>query len=120
LRYLVVEDNVELRETLALLLEAPGRHVDTCASGEQALELFERSPYEAVLADVGLPGVSGIELARRLRLRSPDTWLVLCSGALLDAPAADASGRTRVLTKPFSLGTLEALLAEIEDVSPRA
>ena len=118
MRYLVVEDNVELRETLALLLEAPGRHVDTCASGEQALELFERSPYEAVLADVGLPGVSGIELARRLR--SPDTWLVLCSGALLDAPAADASGRTRVLTKPFSLGTLEALLAEIEDVSPRA
>ena len=114
MRYLVVEDNAELRDTLALLLEAPGRHVDTCASGEQALELFGRSPYAVVLADVGLPGLSGIELARRLRLRSPDTWLILCSGALLDGPADDPSARTRVLMKPFSIEALEQLLDEVE------
>ena len=114
MRYLVVEDNAELRDTLALLLEAPGRHVDTCASGEQALELFGRSPYAVVLADVGLPGLSGIELARRLRLRSPDTWLILCSGALLDDPADDPAARTRVLMKPFSIEALEQLLDEVE------
>jgi CheY-like chemotaxis protein len=118
LRYLVVEDNAELRETMALLLEAPGRHVDTCASGEEALELFGRSPYEVVLADVGLPGLSGLELGRRLRLRSRDTWLILCSGAMLAAPADDTSGRTRVLTKPFSIETLETLTAEIEGAAP--
>ena len=114
MRYLVVEDNVELRETLALMLEAPGRDVDTCASGEQALDLFGRSPYEVVLADVGLPGLSGTELARRLRQSHPDTWLVLCSGALHDAPADDASGRIRMLTKPFTMDELERLLGEIE------
>ena len=114
MRYLVVEDNDELRETLALLLEAPGRDVDTCTSGEQALELFGRSPYEVVLADVGLPGLSGTELARRLRRSHPDTWLVLCSGALHDAPADYASGRIRMLTKPFTMDELERLLGEIE------
>ena len=114
MRYLVVEDNEELRETLALMLEAPGRDVDTCASGEQALELFARSPYAVVLADVGLPGLTGIELTRRLRRSHADTWLILCSGALHEVPADDASGRTRVLAKPFTMEQLEQLLDEIE------
>lgn len=117
LRVLVVEDHADLRETLALLLEAPSREVTACASAEEALALFENVRFDVVFSDLNLPRLSGLELAQRLEAIAPSTWIVLSSGGVAPA-AADEHPRLRFLAKPFAIEALEALVAEVEGAAP--
>ncbi|WP_312305034.1 response regulator, partial [Pulveribacter sp.] len=65
MRILYVEDNPELRETIAMLMEAPGRCIVSCASAEEALAHDgDQGPFDLVMTDVSLPGMSGPELCR--------------------------------------------------------
>ncbi|MEO7336403.1 MAG: response regulator [Caldimonas sp.] len=114
LRILVVEDNPDLRETLPLLLEAPGRVIAACADAECALQAFDAEPFEVVITDVNLPGLSGTELAARVHARWPETWIVLSSGGDVPRPAGSAMRVTRYLAKPFTMAALDALMAEFE------
>ena len=114
LRILVVEDHPDLRETLVLLLEGDGRLIDSAASAEAALQAFEATPFDVVITDVGLPGLSGLELAARLHAIRPATWVVLSSGSPVAAPSAATAARTRFLAKPFTMEALDALMAEFE------
>lgn len=114
LRILVVEDHPDLRETLSLLLEGAGRHIEAVASAEAALQAFAQQPFDVVFTDVKLPGVSGLELAARLREARPAPWIVISSGAVVDAPPGEPGARTRFLGKPFTMEALDALMAEFE------
>lgn len=117
LRILVVEDNAELRDTLALLLEDADRFVAACASAEEALQEFARAPFDLVFTDVNLPKLSGYELAARVLELWPQTWIVYSSGAPPARPTGPAR-RVRFLAKPFTMEALDALLAEIEHAGP--
>src|SRR6185369_8680122 len=66
-RVLLVEDNIDVRTTLADLLRLWGYEVHLAGNGDDALEIAVRVRPQAVLIDVGLPGMSGYEVARRLR-----------------------------------------------------
>ena len=114
LRILVVEDNPDLRETLSLLLEGDDRHVESAANAEDALRAFTAQPFDVVFSDVRLPGMSGLELAERLRALEPAPWIVISSGIAVPALPDDALARTRFLGKPFTMEALDALLAEFE------
>ena len=114
LRILVVEDNPDLRETLSLLLEGDGRHIEAVADAEDALRAFAAQPFDVVFTDVKLPGMSGLDLADRLRAFAPPPWIVISSGATVPALTDEAAQRTRFLGKPFAMETLDALLAEYE------
>ena len=69
LRIVVVDDNVDAAESVALLLEAHGHRVSTFHSAEAALDATSDAPADAYILDIGLPGITGHELARRLRQR---------------------------------------------------
>jgi CheY-like chemotaxis protein len=86
-RVLVVDDQDLVREALVELLALEGYEVLTATSGTQALELAERGLPRAVLLDMNMPGLSGLETARRLRARHShtDMALVLLSGVELHA-----------------------------------
>ena len=114
LRILVVEDNPDLRETLSLLLEGDDRHIESVANAEDALRDFTARPFDVVFSDVRLPGMSGLDLAERLRAFVPAPWIVMSSGAAVPALPAAAEARTRFLGKPFTMEALDALLAEFE------
>jgi len=114
LRILVVEDNPDLRETLSLLLEGENRHIESAANAEDALRTFTAQPFDVVFSDVRLPGMSGLDLAERLRAFEPAPWIVMSSGIAVPTLAADAAARTRFLGKPFTMEALDALLAEFE------
>ena len=114
LRILVVEDNPDLRETLALLLEGDHRHVESAANAEDALRLYTAQPFDVVFSDVKLPGMSGLELAEHLRASRPSPWIVMSSGAAVPELPPEAKARTRFLGKPFAMETLDALLREFE------
>jgi signal transduction histidine kinase/CheY-like chemotaxis protein len=70
LRVLLVEDDADAREALRLMLELDGHEVHQAASGESGVETAVRFAPDVILVDLGLPGIDGYEVARRLRNRS--------------------------------------------------
>jgi len=112
-KILYVEDNEDLRETIGLLLAGDDRQVIAYGTAEQALEAIEREPFDVLVTDVSLPGLSGTDLARRLLAKDPLAWVVLCTGYELRSGLPHLGQNVRSLTKPFEIEDLEALMAEI-------
>lgn len=65
-RILVVDDNADSAEMMAALLEIDGHEVATALSGQDALDLAAKCPPQVALVDIGMPGMNGCELARRM------------------------------------------------------
>lgn len=114
LRLLYVEDNCELRDAMSLLLESDGRQIITCATAEEALRLDALAPFDLVISDVSLPGISGAELARKLLAQDGRRWLVLCSGYHLGDDLQVLGPNVRALAKPFEMDALDRLLEEVQ------
>lgn len=69
LRVLTVEDNPDISTLLTLILEASGADVTSVASAPRALELLGEEKFDAIVSDIGMPEMSGIEFIRRLRAK---------------------------------------------------
>ena len=98
LRVLVVDDNVDAAETLAMLLKASGHEVRTAHNGPTALEAALDYRPNVVLLDIGLPGLDGYEVAKRIRQQPVlhDIVLVAMTGyGTGDRPAAFAGSGVR-------------------------
>ncbi|HEY0820957.1 MAG TPA: response regulator [Rhizobacter sp.] len=112
---LYVEDSDDLRDTIGMLLEAPGREVLSCATAEEALELLAQRDADVVITDVSLPGMSGTDFARKLLADKPDRRVVLCSGYEFGDTVAQFGPNVRALLKPFEPDDMEALVSEVCD-----
>ncbi len=112
-RLLVVDDNVKLAGMLAQVLRLDGHTVDCCSSGQEALAACAATRYDLVLTDVGMPGMSGLELARALTAAQPDVpvGLVTGWGNALDPDERAASGARFVLSKPYLLDEVRTVVA---------
>jgi two-component system CheB/CheR fusion protein len=110
----IVEDQPDSRLMLQLLLESQGIEVFTASNGLEGAELIERIKPEVALVDLGLPVMSGFDLARRIRGdgNGKYTKLVALSGygQEEDVAAALAAGFDEHLTKPTDVERLERLL----------
>lgn len=115
MRILYVEDNADLRETIGLLMESESRFVTSCATAEQALELDAVQPFDVVVSDVSLPGLSGTDLARQLLEADTQRWIILCSGYDLGPYPTAWGPHVRTLLKPFEIEDLETLLDSIQE-----
>lgn len=113
LKILYVEDNDDLRETIGMLLEGEGRHIETCADGEKALARWEQHKFDVLITDVSLPGISGTDLARAVLATDPACWVVLCSGYDFRHGLERLGPNVRALSKPFEPDELDTLLTEI-------
>ena len=118
-RVLLVEDNPVNREVAQLLLEGHGVTVDEAASGIEALALFEQHRYDAVLMDIQMPGMNGLEATARIRahadpVRATTPILALTANAFrADADKYYAAGMNDTLPKPFDEAELLAKLASL-------
>ncbi|MEP7099530.1 MAG: response regulator [Burkholderiales bacterium] len=110
---LYVEDNDDVRELIGMLLEGAARELVQCASGEAALAALAQRPFDILITDVSLPGLSGTELARRALAANPRQWVVLCSGYEFGQALHTLGPNVRSLPKPFEAEDLDALLSEI-------
>ncbi|MFT3800787.1 MAG: response regulator [Burkholderiaceae bacterium] len=116
MRILYVEDQDYLRETIGLLLEEPDREivsVDSAESALLALQASRENRFDLLITDVSLPGVSGIELARRARQQLPRLWVVLMSGYTFADQLGEFGERCAALSKPFDAEQLDALIERI-------
>jgi len=111
-RILLVEDNVEVGEFAETLLSELGHRVAWAQSGEQALELARRQPFDAVFSDVVMPGMSGLDLADALARLKPELPVILTTGYSDEIAAAGARGRP-VILKPYRLETIAAALDQV-------
>jgi two-component system CheB/CheR fusion protein len=114
-RVLIVEDNADAREMLGQLLAMDGHRVEEAQDGRQAIELALRWRPDVVLVDIGLPGMSGYDLARALRA-SPvggEVRLVALTGYGQPADRAQAreAGFDAHLVKPVDPEQLTRVLA---------
>jgi two-component system KDP operon response regulator KdpE len=106
---LVVEDELVLRRYVAGILGAQGTRVQLAESGEAALELLGANSVDIALVDLGLPGMDGLTLIRRIRSWSEMPIIVLTSrDAVEDKVAALDAGADDYLTKPFAEEELSA------------
>ncbi len=111
---LVVDDNVDAAETLAELLTLLGHTARAVHDGPAALEAARSAVPEVVLLDIGLPGMDGFEVARRLRAAHPGVVLVALTGYGQDDDVRQCreAGFDHHRVKPVDVSAIEALLGD--------
>ncbi len=115
---LVVDDDASLRRMLNRTLSAEGFEVETAADGGGALVAVERSVPEVIVLDVGLPGLDGLAVCRRLRAKGVSTPIIMLTArdAVPDRVAGLESGADDYLVKPFAT---EELVARVRALTRR-
>src|SRR3569832_908492 len=108
IQILVVDDENGPQEVLRIALSSRGFQVKIAKSGNQACQMFDTEHFDLVLTDLRMPGMSGIDLLRTIRERSPETIVIFITGyASLDsAIEAVREGAYDYLTKPFRIEEL--------------
>jgi two-component system CheB/CheR fusion protein len=113
-RILVVDDNVDAAESLALLLQISGHEVRTAHDGPGVLSLARTYLPDIIFLDIGLPGMDGYEIARRLRQQGETARTLLVAvtgyGQEEDRRRSQEAGFDHHLTKPVNLQELQSLL----------
>lgn len=116
-RILVVDDNLDGAESLAMLLDLSGHTTETAHSGPEAVQLAHSFRPEIVFLDIGLPGMNGYEVAARLRANSSLKDIILVAltgwGTEGDKKQAKAAGFDYHLTKPVDAADVESLLSQL-------
>ena len=113
---LVIEDNDDARDALAALLELEGCTVETAADGVSGIEIVRAKRPDVALVDIGLPGIDGYEVARRIRdLGAPQPYMVALTGYSRqeDRDRATDAGFDAHLVKPVDMDQLEHLLSTL-------
>jgi PAS domain S-box-containing protein len=121
-RVLVADDNRDAAESLGLVLRFMGYEVSIAYGGAEALAIAARERPRAAIIDIGMPGMSGHEVARRMRLEAWGRHAVLVAltgwGQDSDKQAARAAGFDDHLTKPVDPDDVEAVLSRLLGDAP--
>jgi DNA-binding NtrC family response regulator len=116
-KILIVDDELIMRESLAGWLERDGHQVDKAASGEEALEVLEKTKYDILLLDIKMEGMSGLEVLKQVNESDPDVAVVMITayGSVSTAIEAMKNGAFDYLMKPFDPNELGLLIEKIID-----
>ncbi len=114
-KILVIEDEDSIRESLAFLLTKEGYQVEAVSSGTEAIDQFEKFNPDLILLDIMLPGLSGVEITKKIRQTSQTPIIMLTAkDTELDKVLGLEIGADDYVTKPFSgrelLARIKALL----------
>ena len=102
---LVVADALSMREFLEILLRKQGHDVTSVSSGEAAIVQVDKVFYDVVLTDLRMDGMSGLDVLRQVRERSPGTQIIMMTAFATAETAISAlkQGAYDYLTKPFKV-----------------
>ncbi|NUH64760.1 response regulator [Sulfitobacter sp. S0837] len=111
-RILLCEDDALIRLDIADILESLGTNVTETGTGQEALQMLKTGAFDALLIDVGLPDISGEEVAIKVRDSLPDIPIIFATGQS-DVPAARKLGNCAVVNKPFGDRDLARALEQV-------
>jgi PAS domain S-box-containing protein len=115
LRVLVVDDEPRLAKLTARMLRIAGHAVECASGGDEALAALRSADFDAVLTDMAMPGMSGDELAERVKRERPGTPVVLLTGfgAIMNAAGERPAHVDLVVGKPVEASVLQAALGRV-------
>lgn len=110
---LIVDDEADIRDSVADILLDFGYEVETAANGQEALAALEQRAFDVALLDFKMPGMDGLALYREMRQLCPETSVILVSAYTGDGVAEEAlaSGIRRVISKPVDMSEV---LSEVD------
>jgi DNA-binding response OmpR family regulator len=124
-KILVVDDDLDLNTSFALLLEFDGHEVETAYTGEAALEKLAKKHFDLMIAEYWLPRMTGDQLAAMVKHRWPDLPIIMVTANFEEIHADDhpIAGVNCLLDKPFSMDQLREAMnwvmgREVERVEP--
>ncbi len=111
---LIVDDEQEFRETISQRLQNRGFTVNTAANGKEALDNLEGYIYDAIVLDMLMPEMDGIETLKRIRQTHPEMQIILLTGHATVQKGVEAVklGAMDFLEKPADIETLAAKIEE--------
>jgi CheY-like chemotaxis protein len=118
-RALVVDDDRDCADTFRELLVVMGHEAQAAYSGAEALEVATSFRPEVALVDLAMPGMTGIEVARRQRQGRPRPWLVAVTGLHPDHVGADVQAFDFRVVKPVEPSRLRELIEGLAGGPPR-
>ncbi len=112
MRILIIEDEVKVANSLKTILEAESYAVDTCNDGSDGLEMALMEDYDLIVLDLGLPGLNGVEVSRKIRAHKKTVPIIMLTArdAIESKIVGLDSGADDYIVKPFET---EELLARI-------
>jgi signal transduction histidine kinase/CheY-like chemotaxis protein len=115
LRVMVVDDDKQLREVLQDMLQLDGHEVSLAGDGPSALEEIHRKTYDILITDLGMPGMSGLDLAGFAHEAQPEMKIAMITGwgTQLNSEEIALRGILTVLAKPFHLKDIRHLMQEL-------
>ena len=119
-RIMVVDDEIEIRRALQRSLTGHGYEVLVASSGESALEVIEQHPPDLILLDLGLPGMSGYELALAAKRLRPELRVLYTSGFPGWGHDPEIAPRANTLPKPWRAQQLVSETTPSHDAAPSA
>lgn len=113
LKLLIVDDEPHIRSTLARAFDLLGYRTDQAESGQRALDLIGRAPYDLMVLDLRMPGLDGVEVMRRARQIRPDLLIIVLTGhaTVESAIAAVKSDAADYVLKPAGIQELAEAVA---------
>lgn len=112
---LVIEDEKNIREVLDEILSSAGHSVTQAENGPEGIELFQKHKIDLVITDLGIPGLSGWEVADKIKAINPDTPVILSTGwgVNSDQHALKKENVDRMINKPYNMQQILALIGEL-------
>jgi CheY-like chemotaxis protein len=116
-RILVVDDDDNIRDVLKDLLTLEGHRATLAKNGEQAIQLFDKDKFDMVITDLGMPGLSGWDVAKKIKQTEPDIPVIIISGwgAQLSEEELKQAKVDMILAKPFNLEQIQKVIAKCAD-----
>ena len=121
LKILLIDDEIAVRRVVAEMLSSQGHEVVQAADGQAGLAWLQRESVDLILTDLGMPGMTGWDVARAAKSRWPAIPVGLLTG-WGEEPAAKPDERAAtdfVLAKPITIDRLRAALAQVSIAAPR-
>jgi len=111
---LLVDDEEQFLKVLSQRLEGRGIKVDTSTSGEDALKRVEGKDFDAIILDLAMPGISGLETLKRIRSENPDVQIIMLTGHSSVEKGVEAikAGAVDFLEKPADLNKIMEKISE--------
>lgn len=116
-KVLLVDDEEEFISTLSQRLETRDLNVTTASSGQEAVELTDQQDFDAILLDITMPGMDGIETLKRIKEKHPEAEIIMLTGhgSIASTVEAMKSGAEDYLEKPVDMPELLAKIKEARD-----
>ena len=116
---LIVDDELNMRNTLSDILSEEGYEVGTAESGEQAIEMCFGKSYDIILMDVRMPGISGVETFRRIRREQAGARIILMTAFSTDELKQTAldEGAIAFLSKPLDIENVLKIISEVKNTA---